>query len=81
MYIDRNWRINETEMVGSIVTRVHAQDTEDDKLEFGLEPLTNFDFNNNNNNNNNNKKNLPFRIDKQTGVVYLNESLLGRVSF
>uniref|UniRef100_A0A034WTS2 receptor protein-tyrosine kinase n=1 Tax=Bactrocera dorsalis TaxID=27457 RepID=A0A034WTS2_BACDO len=70
---ERNWRIPETEPVGQIITRIRAEDPENDDLVFGLEPhfLSNFD-------NNNDKENLPFRIDSVRGIVYLNESLIGR---
>lgn len=80
MWLDRNWRIPNTEPVNTVVTRVHAEDNEHDALVFGLEPLpyglnapapkagqqpaTH----------------LPFRIDNTTGVVYLNESLKNMVS-
>ncbi|XP_050338118.1 tyrosine kinase receptor Cad96Ca isoform X2 [Bactrocera neohumeralis] len=70
---ERNWRIPETEPVGQIITRIRAEDPENDDMVFGLEPhfLSNF-------NNNNDKENLPFRIDSVRGIVYLNESLIGR---
>lgn len=72
---ERNWRIPETEPVGQIITRIRAEDPENDDLVFGLEQhfLSNYD-------NNNYKENLPFRIDSVRGIVYLNESLVGRVS-
>lgn len=64
---DRNWRISETEPVGQIISRIRADDSEHDELIFGLEPA----YKGTNN---------PFRIDPVGGVVYLNESLVGRVS-
>lgn len=70
MWLDRNWRISNTEPIGNVVTRVHADDAENDQLEFGLEPL---------NYGANAVQNLPFRIDNTTGVVYLNDSLKDRV--
>lgn len=72
---ERNWRIPETEPVGQIITRIRAEDPENDDLVFGLEPhfLSHFD-------NDNDTENLPFRIDSVRGIVYLNESLVGRVS-
>ncbi|KAM7362870.1 tyrosine kinase receptor Cad96Ca isoform 1-T2 [Cochliomyia hominivorax] len=62
---DRNWRISETEPVGQIIARIRADDSENDELLFGLEPA----YKGTNN---------PFRIDPVGGVVYLNESLVGR---
>lgn len=70
--IDRNWRIFENEKIGSVVTRVRADDGENDQLEFGLEPLAYGKYATD-------EDKLPFRIDKETGVVYLNETLQGRV--
>lgn len=75
--VDRDWRILETEPIGSMITRVRADDEEDDPLVFGLDrkrflegggEVIGPDK-------------LPFRIDSDTGVVYLNESLAGRVSY
>jgi len=68
MWLDRNWRLPETEQVGNVITRVRAEDTEQDKLTYGLEP---HDYNG---------KPLPFFIDNSTGIVFLNETLKGRVS-
>lgn len=64
---DRNWRISELEPVGQIIARIRADDSENDELLFGLEPA----YKGTNN---------PFRIDPVGGVVYLNDSLKGRVS-
>lgn len=64
MYMERNWKIPETEKVDTVIIRAQAHDNEHDVLTFDLEPLTD--------------RNLPFRIDPNTGVVYLNESLEGR---
>ncbi|KAF5299462.1 hypothetical protein FQR65_LT01042 [Abscondita terminalis] len=69
MSFNRNWIIPDTEAVGNVITRIKANDNEDDFLSYGIEPVT-FE--------NNNSKRLPFRIDNETGVVYLNESLKGR---
>lgn len=66
MWLDRNWRIFEDEPANSVITRVHGSDNENDKLEYGLEASDG-----------KNAK-LPFTIDKEKGVVYLNESLKGR---
>lgn len=73
MWLDRNWRIPENEPVGTVITRVHGSDNENDHLEYGLEPMLGSQDGNGVGNN------LPFRIDNNTGVVYLNESLKGRV--
>ncbi|XP_067616160.1 tyrosine kinase receptor Cad96Ca [Eurosta solidaginis] len=70
---DRNWRIPETEKVGQIITRIQAEDPENDELVFGLEPrfLSNYNVNKN-------THKIPFRIDQATGIVYLMETLAGR---
>ncbi|XP_036341274.1 tyrosine kinase receptor Cad96Ca-like, partial [Rhagoletis pomonella] len=70
---ERNWRISESEQVGQIITRIRAEDPENDDLIFGLEPhfISNYSEEND-------KHNLPFRIDEVRGNVYLNESLIGR---
>lgn len=70
MYVDRNWKISENEKTDSIIARVTAQDNENDILTFGLEKkLMGFEKDD---------RPLPFRIDNNTGVVYLNDSLVGR---
>ncbi|XP_060523799.1 tyrosine kinase receptor Cad96Ca-like [Cylas formicarius] len=71
MYLDRNWQIYDTEQIGSKIAQVHGNDAENGQLIYGLEPLQFFGS----------KKppdKLPFRIDRDTGAVYLNESLKGR---
>lgn len=79
IWLDRTWRIPSTESVGTVVTRVNAQDNEHDILVFGLESLP-YGLN---------APppaagqappyiSLPFRIDNATGVVYVNESLKDR---
>lgn len=79
MSINRNWRISESESIGSVVTKVTAEDAENDKLEFGLEPFT---YNNYGSfgSNGQSEKQHPFRIDADNGVVYINNSLIGRVN-
>lgn len=72
IYLDRNWQIPETEKVGTVITRVRGSDGEGGSLEYGLEPLQFYGTNKK-------SERLPFRIDPATGVVYLNESLVGRV--
>lgn len=65
---ERNWRISEFEKVGQIIARIRADDAENDELIFDLESQYK-------------GVRLPFRIDPVGGVVYLNESLVGRVSY
>lgn len=75
MYVDRNWILSDAEPVGSVVTRVSAEDNEQDELTFGLEAsghTLNWE--------NTPQRPLPFYIDNSTGTVYLNESLKDRVS-
>ncbi|XP_055853236.1 tyrosine kinase receptor Cad96Ca [Episyrphus balteatus] len=78
MYVDRNWRISETEEVGSVIARVRADDAEHDLLQFDLEPHFHDNYANPNQPGTTVHDGLPFRIDPNTGVVYLNESLAGR---
>ncbi|KAH8417306.1 hypothetical protein KR222_008693, partial [Zaprionus bogoriensis] len=78
LYIrERNWRISEAEKVGQIIDRVRAEDADGDDLIFGMEPRFLSPIDSNQQNSNTPSK-LPFRIDPDTGVVYLNESLAGR---
>lgn len=70
---ERVWYIFETEPVGSKIARAYGSDNEDEKLVYDLEPLTIPGQNIS-------SRPLPFRIDSESGVVYLNESLKGRVS-
>uniref|UniRef100_A0A182TBE8 Cadherin domain-containing protein n=1 Tax=Anopheles maculatus TaxID=74869 RepID=A0A182TBE8_9DIPT len=63
--VDRHWRIPENTTVGTLITRVKAEDNEDDKLEFGLDALVA-------------GQEQPFEIDPHTGFVYLNTSVEGR---
>lgn len=72
MWLDRNWRLPETEPVGNVITRVRAEDNEQDKLTYGLEPHDHY------NGNNKPQPPLPFFIDNRTGIVFLNETLKGR---
>lgn len=71
MYLERNWKIVENEKTDSVIARVQAHDNENDILTFGLEAN---DFGNSQRE----FRALPFRIDQNTGVVYLNDSLAGR---
>lgn len=68
--LDRNWVLPDTEPVGSVVTRVHAHDAEQDDLTYGLEPLGH-----KYNGDDSPQPPLPFTIDNKTGTVYINETL------
>ncbi|KAH8312491.1 hypothetical protein KR044_011030 [Drosophila immigrans] len=74
---ERNWRISEEEQVDQIIDRVRAEDADGDDLVFGIEPRF-LNPTGANQQNPNSPSKLPFRIDPETGVVYLNESLAGR---
>lgn len=65
---DRNWNLRENETVGTKISQAHGDDNDDEILTYSLEPIS-FDGKH---------IRLPFRIDNETGTVYLNESLLGR---
>ncbi|XP_054268278.1 tyrosine kinase receptor Cad96Ca isoform X1 [Macrosteles quadrilineatus] len=74
--VERYWTVPDTEPVGAVIVRVHAEDNEGDPLEYGLEKPdgpSNFNIFMNNS-----LRDLPFRIDNQTGVVYTNDSLADR---
>ncbi|KAI4499803.1 hypothetical protein M0802_005059 [Mischocyttarus mexicanus] len=73
MYLERNWVLPDSEPVGSIVTRVRAEDNEQDELTYGLEPLGH-----SYNGDDSPQPPLPFYIDNSTGTVFLNETLKGR---
>lgn len=64
--VDRNWRIRENTTVNTLITQVRAEDSDNDELEFGLDPLGPGQL-------------QPFVIDSNTGYVYLNESIEGKV--
>lgn len=62
--VDSNWKILEDEKVDTVIARVQARDDDPgDVFTFGLESSGN--------------EIQPFRINRDTGVVYLNESLEG----
>uniref|UniRef100_A0A146L0C2 receptor protein-tyrosine kinase n=3 Tax=Lygus hesperus TaxID=30085 RepID=A0A146L0C2_LYGHE len=69
--VERKWVIPDTEPVDSVVTKARGADSEDDSLEFGLEPGQNFGLNMAH------SGPLPFTIDPKTGVVRTNQSLAG----
>ncbi|KYN28896.1 Tyrosine kinase receptor Cad96Ca, partial [Trachymyrmex cornetzi] len=70
----RNWKLSETEPIGNVITRVHAKDNEQDNLTYGLERLEDY------NGDNRPQSPLPFFINNRTGIIFLNETLKGRVS-
>lgn len=66
--VDNHWKIAEDEKVDTVIARVQASDNDqNDVLSFGLEAADGAE-----------DESLPFRINRDTGVVYLNESLDGR---
>ncbi|XP_031634138.1 tyrosine kinase receptor Cad96Ca [Contarinia nasturtii] len=66
--VDNHWKIPEDEKIDTVIARVQASDNDpNDVLTFGLEPSDGAE-----------DEQLPFRINRDTGVVYLNESLEGR---
>ncbi|KAK0161398.1 hypothetical protein PV327_009872 [Microctonus hyperodae] len=73
MWLDRNWILSEAEPVGSIVTRVRAEDSQFDDLIFGLEPLGH-----SYNGDDSPQPPLPFSINNETGTIYVNETLKGK---
>ncbi|KAJ8962100.1 hypothetical protein NQ318_018054 [Aromia moschata] len=72
MWLERSWNIKENETVGSKIAQVHGEDAEQEDLTYGIEPIVFYG-------NKGPPQRLPFRIDPDTGTVYLNESLEGRV--
>jgi len=73
IYLDRNWVVHDTDPVGEVITRVKAEDPENDHLEYGLEAK---DYGGGGST----ERPLPFTINSTTGVVKINESLINRVS-
>ncbi|CAH1176852.1 unnamed protein product [Phaedon cochleariae] len=71
----RNWQLRENETVGSRVAQAHGDDPDGVPLVFGLEP---YEFYGAGGRGGRPPPRLPFRIDNETGTVYLNESLQGR---
>nr|CAI5834606.1 unnamed protein product [Callosobruchus analis] len=69
---DRDWHIREGEQVGARIAQAHSDDAEGGPLEYGLEPILFYGHKGPP------QGRLPFRIDPETGTVYLNESLKGR---
>lgn len=73
LWLERNWDIKENETVGTKIAQAHGNDAEGEALAYGLEPIVFYGSKRP-------PERLPFRIDNETGTVYLNESLKGRVS-
>ncbi|KAG5892404.1 hypothetical protein JTB14_014754 [Gonioctena quinquepunctata] len=69
MVIERNWYIRENETTNNRIAQAHASDLEGDTLIYGLEPMIP------NDGRKGKIEKLPFRIDSDTGTVFLNESL------
>lgn len=66
MHVDRNWFALPSDPVGTVVTRVHREKTADHQpVTYGLETSG---------------PPVPFRIDPQTGVVYVNDTLTDKVN-
>lgn len=78
VYLNRNWVLRETDPVGKIVERVRAEGHEQSELTYGLEPSS---LNNNGGESAPQQPPLPFTINSTTGIISLNETLKGRVSF
>jgi hypothetical protein len=76
IYLKRNWILHETDPVGFVVERVYAEDNEQDELLYGLESIS-FNYNRVATT----VSPLPFAINNATGIIYLNETLEGRVRF
>ncbi|ERL85918.1 hypothetical protein D910_03333 [Dendroctonus ponderosae] len=70
-WTERNWQIPDNEPIGSKIVQVHGKDQENDNLTFGLQQIQFFGSDKP-------PEPLPFRIDPQTGAVYLNDSLKGK---
>jgi hypothetical protein len=73
MWLERYWKILESEPVGSKIIQAHGRDNEGGRVIYGLEPLQSLGSETP-------TEKLPFWIDPNTGIVYLNESLEGRVT-
>lgn len=71
--VDREWIVQEDDPIGTIITRVRAQDQEQDALTFGLELPGPYE------NGYGIVKEVPFTIEP-SGNVKINESLVGKVS-
>ncbi|KAL1501374.1 hypothetical protein ABEB36_006704 [Hypothenemus hampei] len=71
MWMERNWQIPDNEPIGSKIVQVHGSDIESTNLTYGLQPIQFFGSDKP-------PDPLPFRIDPQTGAVYLNDSLKGK---
>lgn len=70
--VDREWIVSEDDPIGTVVTRVRAQDQEQDVLTFGLELPGPYE------NGYGIIKEVPFTIEP-SGSVKINDSLVGKV--
>lgn len=64
MQVQRNWYVMSTEPNGTYVTKVYRERTGDEKVTFGLETSG---------------PPVPFNIDPNTGVVFVNDTLNDKV--
>lgn len=76
IHTERTWQIKSDTPVGEYITTVRATDLEDNSLLFGLESITYGVYQSADQ-----KDSHPFRIDPISGDVFLNESLVNRVSY
>lgn len=65
LWLDRNWKIPSDSIVGSLVARARAGDNDGQNITFSISPGTYLDGSH------------LFRIDRNTGVIYLNKSIDG----
>ena len=66
--LNREWQVASNEPLGSVVVRADARDSDGDPLVYGLVPTSSDHFGHLD-------RPAPFRIDDQTGVVYVNDTL------
>lgn len=66
--LNREWQVSSNEPLGSVVVRADARDSDGDPLVYGLVPTSSDHFGHLD-------RPAPFRIDDQTGVVYVNDTL------
>lgn len=71
IYLERNWKIPDNESVGSKIAQAHGSDNDGGTLTYGLEAI-------NYGTKEDEIVDLPFRIDPDTGTVYLKDSLKGK---
>lgn len=74
VWVDRNWVVDSTAPVGTVVARVRVSDDGDEKIQYDLEHSTGFNIVQEN------EEPLPFTID-DNGKVTTNTSLKNKVIF